>query len=128
MKFEVVGKREERTGMIIKKPVYLAECLIHLTDEEFDALKDMAPTKQWKMYPLGEITIGDRHRTEVSMEMFYSWAKKTKVFSYKIRTALPEERELQISEVMELASTAKQVLQARISALNTSDEDMAIEI
>ena len=88
----------------------------------------MASSKQWKLYPLGEIMIGNMPGKEVSMEMFYSWAKKTKTFSTNIRTPLPEERELQISQVQELASTAKQVLQARISALETSDDDMSIEI
>lgn len=128
MRFEVTDKREERSGMIIKKPVYLAQAAIHLTDEEFDALKSMASAKEWKMYPLGEIAITDNHRREVSMEMFFGWAKKTKVFDKGIRTALPEERELQISEMKELASTLKQVLEARLSALQTSDEDVAIEI
>lgn len=128
MRFEVTDKREERSGMIIKKPVYLARISIHLTDEEFDALKSMAGAKEWKMYPLGEIAIGEKHRREVSMDMFYTWAKKTKTFETSVRTTLPEERELQISEVKEVASTLKQVLEARLSALQTSDEDVAIEI
>lgn len=128
MRFEVTGKREERSGFIIKKPVYIARAEIHLTDDEFDALKSMASSKQWKLYPLGEINLTDKHRTEVSMDMFYTWAKKTKVFSKGIRTSLPEERELQITEVKELASTAKQVIEARLTALNSSDEDVAIEI
>ena len=128
MQFEVIDKREERSGLIIKKPVYLACTRIHLTDEEYDALQSMAGSKEWKMYPLGEMQITDKIRREVSMEMFYGWAKKTKTFEKGIRTALPEGRELQISEVQDIASTLKQVLEARLTALNASDEDVTIEI
>lgn len=128
MRFEVTDKREERTGLVFKKPVYLARTEIHLTDDEFDALKSMATSKEWKLYPLGEMTITDNHRREVPMEMFYSWAKRTKTFSKNIRTSLPEGREMQITEAKEVASTLKQVLEARLSALQTTDDDIAIEI
>ena len=128
MRFEVTNKKEERSGFIIKKPIYLARASIQLNDEEFEALEAMAKTKDWKMYPLGEVPIGDKHRREVTMEMFYSWAKKTKSFDLNIRTPLPEAREMSISEVKEVASTLKQVLEARLSALSTSDEDIAVEI
>lgn len=128
MRFEVTNKKEERSGFIIKKPIYLARASIQLNDEEFEALEAMTKTKDWKMYPLGEVPIGDKHRREVTMEMFYSWAKKTKSFDLNIRTPLPEAREMSISEVKEVASTLKQVLEARLSALSTSDEDIAVEI
>lgn len=128
MKLEVTGKREEKTGFVFKKPIYLARAEIHLTDEEFEALKSMVTSKQWKMYPLGEMTLTDKIRREVSMDMLYTWAKKTKTFSKGIRTPLPEEREMQIVEVREIASTLKQVLEARLSAMNSSDDDVAIEI
>lgn len=128
MRFEVTDKREERQGLIIKKPFYLARTSIILTDEEYDALASMVKSKDWKMYPLGEIQLTDKIRREVSMEMFFSWAKKTKSFDKSIRTPLPEARELEITELKDLASTLKQVLEARLSALNTSDEDVAVEI
>ena len=128
MRFEVTDKREEREGLIIKKPVYLARTRIHLTDTEYDALKSMVGSKEWKLYPLGEIQLTDKIRREVSMEMFFSWAKKTKTFEKAIRTPLPEDRELQISEVKDMASTLKQVLEARLTALEASDEDVEIEI
>lgn len=128
MQFEVTNKHEERTGLIVKKPIYLARVSIHLTDDEFDALQSMAKTPDWKLYPLGEITVGQKFRQEVTMEMFYSWAKKTKTFANNVRTTLPEDRELQIVEMQELASTLKQVLEARLSALQATDDDIAIEI
>ncbi|WP_420860326.1 hypothetical protein [Algirhabdus cladophorae] len=128
MRFEVTGKSEERVGFIFKKPIYCARTEIHLTDDEFEALKSMASTKQWRMYPLGEISIGEKIRREFPMEMAYSWAKKTKSISNNVRTALPEERELQISEMKELASNLKQVLEARLSSLEASDDDVAIEL
>lgn len=128
MQFEVTDKREEREGLLIKKPVYLAHIAIRLNDEEFDALSSMAKSKEWKMYPLGEIAWGDGHRRDVSMDMFYGWAKKTHAFEHRIRTNLPENRELQISELKDVASTLKQVLAARLSALSASDEDETIEI
>ncbi len=128
MRFEVTDKREERRGLVFKKPYYLARATIHLTDEEFEALNSMATSKEWKMYPLGDVPLGDKHRREVTMEMFFSWAKKTGTFEIGIGSALPEERELGITEVKGVATTLKQVLEARLSALSTSDEDVAVEI
>ena len=128
MQFEVTDKREEREGIIFKKPVYLARANIHLNDEEFDALQSMAKSKEWREYPIGEIQVTPKIRQTVTMSMCLAWAKKTKTFSKGIRTQLPEERELQVSEVREVAGNLKQVLQARLSALSASDEDVLEEI
>lgn len=128
MQFEVTDKKETREGLLIKKPVYLAHVAIRLNDEEFEALSSMAKSKEWKMYPLGEIALGDKHRRNVSMEMFFSWAKKSHAFEIGVRTPLPEDREMQISDLKEVASNLKQVLEARLTALNASDEDETIEI
>lgn len=128
MQFEVTDKREEREGLLIKKPVYLARAAVRLTDEEFEALESMAKSKEWAMYPLGEVAIGNRHRRNVSMEMFHNWARKTHSFELNIRSPLPDDREMQISELKDVASNLKQVLEARLTALNASDEDETIEI
>lgn len=128
MQFEVTDKREEREGIIFKKPVYLVQANIHLDDAEFEALKSMAKGKEWAEYPLGEIQITEKHRRPVTMKMCFQWAEKTKSFKKGIRTNLPEDRELQIVEVREIATTLKQVLEARLSALNASDEDILEEI
>lgn len=128
MRFEVTDKKEDRRGFIFKKPFYLARTSIISTDEEYDALASMAKTKDWKMYPLGEIQINEKIRKEITMEIFFSWAKKTKSFDKSIGSPLPEARELEISEMRNLASTLKQVLEARLSALSASDEDLAVEI
>lgn len=128
MQFEVTNKHEDREGLIFKKPVYLAQANIHLNDEEFEALQSMAKTKEWGEYPLGEIQVTPKHRQTVTMSMCLAWAKKTKTFSKNIRTPLPEDRELQVSEVREVAGNLKQVLEARLSAMNTSDEDVLEEI
>lgn len=128
MQFEVTDKREEREGLIFKKPVYLARANIHLNDEEFEALQSMAKAKEWREYPLGEIQVTPKIRQTVTMSMCLAWAKKTKTFSKGIRTQLPEERELQASEVREVAGNLKQVLEARLSALNASDEDVLEEL
>jgi len=128
MQFEVTDKCEEREGIIFKKPVYLARANIHLNDEEFDALQSMAKSKEWREYPIGEIQVTPKIRQTVTMSMCLAWAKKTKTFSKGIRTQLPEERELQVSEVREVAGNLKQVLQARLSALSASDEDVLEEI
>lgn len=128
MRFEVTGKREERTGFIFKKPIYLASTEIHLTDDEFQALKSMSKTKQWRMYPLGEVTVNDQIRQEFTMDVAFSRAKKTKIITKNIRTALPEERERQILEMKDVASNLKQVLEARLASLEASDDDFSIEI
>ncbi len=88
----------------------------------------MAKTKEWRFYELGKIQLTATISKQVSMEMFFNWAKKTKCFNKGIRTHLPEDRELQISEVRDVASTLKQVLEARFSALSVSDEDVLEEI
>ncbi|MEJ8563290.1 hypothetical protein QTO30_20105 [Yoonia sp. GPGPB17] len=128
MRFEVTEKREERVGFIFKKPSYAARTDIHLTDDEYDALQSMAVTKQWMHYPLGEISMTVKHRKEFTMEMASAWSKKTKSIKKNIRTELPEERELQISEMKDLATNLKQVLEARLSSLQSSDDDVAIEL
>lgn len=128
MQFEVTDKREEREGFILKKPVYLARARIHFNDDEFAALQSMAKSKEWQEYPLGEVQITAKHRTQVTMNMVFSWAKKTRIFDKGIRTNLPEDREVQIVEVREVATNLKQVLDARLSALNASDEDVLEEI
>jgi hypothetical protein len=128
MQFEVTNKHEQREGLIMKKTVYLGRANIHLNDEEFEALQSMAKSKEWAEYPLGDIQVTPKIRQTVTMSMCLAWAKKTKSFEKGIRTHLPEDRELQIAEVREVATNLKQVLEARVSALNASDEDILEEI
>ena len=128
MRFEVTDKREEKTGFLFKKPIYLARVALHLSEEEFEALKSMASQKDWQMYPLGEMNITKKHRREVTVEMAFSWAKKTRIFSKAIRTPLPEDRELQIDEFKEIGANLKQVIEARVNALSASDEDVVVEL
>lgn len=128
MQFEVTDKQEKREGLILKKSIYTARANIHLNDEEFEALQSMGKDKQWAEYPLGEVMITEKHRRPFTMSMAQSWSKKTKSISMGIRTPLPEDRELQISQVREVASNLKQVIEARLSALNTSDEDVMEEL
>ncbi len=128
MQFEVTGKREEREGFIIKKPVYLARANIHFNDEEYEVLQKMGKDKEWAEYPLGEWQMTPKHRRPFSMSMAQSWSKKTKSIEFGIRTGLPEEREMQIREARDIATNLKQVLEARMSALNASDEDVLEEI
>lgn len=128
MQFEVTNKVEKREGLIMKKPVYYARAKIHLDDEEHDILQNMGKDKQWSEYPLGEVMITEKHRRPFTMGMAQSWAKKTKTIELGIRTGLPEDREIQISEVREVATNLKQVIEARMSALNASDEDVLEEI
>ena len=124
MQFEVTNKQEKREGLILKKTAYVADANIHLTDEEFDVLQSMAKSKEWVEYELGVIQVTPKHRRPVTMGMCLAWAKKTKSFEKGIFTYLPEERELQIAEVREVATNLKQVLEARLSALSASDEDI----
>lgn len=128
MQFEVTGKREEREGFIIKKPVYLARANIHFNDEEYEVLQKMGKDKEWAEYPLGEWQMTPKHRRPFSMSMAQSWSKKTKSIEFGVRTGLPEEREMQIREARDIATNLKQVLAARLSALNASDEDVLEEI
>lgn len=128
MQFEVTNKQEKREGLIFKKTAYVADANIHLTDAEFDALQSMAKSKEWVEYELGEIQITPKHRRPVTMGMCFGWVKKTKSFNKGIYTHLPEERELQIAEIREIATNLKQVLEARLSALSASDEDVLEEL
>ena len=129
MKFEVLDKREEREGMIFKKSVYLAQTRIELSDEEFEALKSMAKTKEWKLYPVGDYPFTSSHSTAVNLDVFYSWAKKGGgVFKHGIRTATPEHRNLMIEERKDVAITVKDVIAARLDALESSDDDESIEL
>lgn len=128
MQFEVINRREEREGFIFKKPVYLAQTNIHLNDDEFEALQSMAKSKEWSAYPLGERQISPKFRQKFTLVACYGLAAKTKVAKMNIRASLPEERELQISEARDIATNLKQVLEARLSALNASDEDVLEEI
>ena len=128
MQFEVINKREEREGFIIKKAVYLARANIHLNDEEHEVLQQMGKDKESAEYPLGEWQLTPKHRRPFSMAMAQSWSKKNKSIGLGIRTKLPEEREMQIREARDIATNLKQVLEARLSALNTSDEDILEEI
>lgn len=128
MQFEVTDKREEREGLILKKTIYKATANIHFNDEEYETLKSMATSKEWRDYPLGEFQLGEKIRRPATMIFVFNDAKKTKTFRNPIRTALPEERELFISEIREIATNLKQVLAARLSALNASDEDVLEEI
>lgn len=128
MQFEVTNKCEEREGFIFKKPIYLARAKIHLNDEEYEVLQNMGKDKEWAEYPLGEFQITPKHRRPFSMSMAQSWSKKTKSIEMGIRTGLPEDREMQIGEARDIATNLKQVLEARFSALNASDEDVLEEL
>ena len=128
MQFEVTNKREEREGLIFKKPVYLARTHIHLSDEEHEVLQNMGKDREWAEYPLGEFQMTPKHRRPFSMSMAQSWSKKTKSIELGIRTGLPEDREMQIREARDIATNLKQVLAARLSALNSSDEDVLEEL
>lgn len=128
MQFEVTNKSEKREGFILKKSIYLATANVHLNEEEYEVLQNMGKDKEWAEYPLGEWQITPKHRRPFSMSMAQSWSKKTKTIRFGIRTGLPEEREMQIREARDIASNLKQVLEARLSALNASDEDILEEI
>lgn len=129
MKFEVFNKREEREGLVFKKPVYCATTRIELTDEEFEALASMAKSKEWKMYPVGNYPVNETRSVEMRLEVFYAWCKKEQgVLEMGVRTNTPEHRKLMIEEVKEVASTVKNVLTARLDAMQGSDDDESVEL
>ena len=129
MKFEVFNKREEREGMLRKKTVYCARTRIELTDEEFEALASMAKSKEWKLYPLGEYPLTTTQSIDAYLETFYSWTKKQKgVLEHGIRASTPEHRNLMISERKEIAITVKNVIAARLDAMQSTDDDESEEL
>lgn len=128
MKFEVTDRREEKKGLIFKKSAYVATTSIHLETDEFEALKALASEKEWKHFPLGTIRLNDKFTRDMTIDSFYLWAKKTGRFEKHITTSLPEEREAQIHEMQELAKAVKEIISTRMAALNTTDEDVSIEL
>lgn len=129
MKFEVLDKCEEREGLIIKKPVYLATTRIELTDEEFEALAAMATSKEWKLYPVGDWPYTDTTSRDIYLGVFYDWCKKEQgVIAHGVRAATPEHRDMMISDRKEVALTVKNVITARLNALQSSDEDESVEL
>lgn len=128
MKFEVFNRSEERTGLIFKKPVYIASAHIVFSEDELAALAEMAKGKDWRMAELGKITYSDKMSQMATVELVYAWAKKDGKFKRGIRTDSPEFREGQIDQVQTIAENLKPILDAHFAARNVSDEDVSIEI
>ena len=129
MKFEVTDKREQSEGLVFKKSVYYCNIRVELSDEEFETLAELAKEKDWQLYALGEWMLDSTRSIDVTISTFYGYVKKTKgVWETSGRAESPEMRELKISNIKELASKAKEIIEIRLSALNQSDEDVAEEL
>ena len=129
MKLEVLNKAEKREGLLIKKSVYTATTRIEMTDEEFEALESMAKSKEWKLYPVGTYPFTATQNIDAYLETIYAWSKKQRgVINHGLRTATPEHRNMVIEERKEVALTVKAVINARLDALQGSDDDETIEL
>ncbi len=129
MKFEVTDKREQSEGLVFKKKIYYCNIRVELNDEEFETLAELAKEKDWQLYELGEWMIDSTRSIDVTIDTFFNYVKKSKgVWETSGRSESPEMRELKISNVKELASKAKEIIEIRLSALNQSDEDIVEEL
>ena len=129
MKFEVTDKREQSEGLVFKKKIYYCNIRVELNDEEFETLSELAKEKDWQLYELGEWMIDSTRSIDVTIDTFFNYVKKSKgVWETSGRSESPEMRELKISNVKELASKAKEIIEIRLSALNQSDEDIVEEL
>ncbi len=129
MKFEVTDKREQSEGLVFKKKIYYCNIRVELSDEEFETLHNLTKDKNWRDYSIGELDTGGPRNINMTINIFYGSVQKSKgVWETSGRSESPEMRELRISNIKELASKAKEIIEIRLSALNQSDEDTVEEI
>jgi hypothetical protein len=129
MKFEVTDKRTEKEGLVFKKEVYKATLSVELTQEEQQALDELADSDEWVGADLGEVVVNQKVRFPTTLGHFRNHiAKGNGAWEQNIRAASADFRAFQIDEFKGMASRAKELIDARLQGLSVGDEDISVEL
>ena len=129
MKFEVTDKRTEKEGLIFKEEMYKATLYVELTQEEQQALDELADSDEWIEADLGQLVVNRKVRFPKTIGYFRNHiAEGNGVWEENIRADSADFRAYQIDEFKGMASRAKELIDARLNGLIVGDEDISVEL
>ena len=133
MRFEVTNRQENKVGLIRKTTEYTCDVNLDFTDEEMEALADLAKDKSVAGELIDNtVTLYDVKiptAFERTIEDIFKDAKKNGgVYNVKVRMANIEDREITCEELKGMAKTLKRRIEIRQSIKEIGSSDTSEEI
>jgi len=129
MKFEHTNKKEQREGLIFKKTIYYSKARIIAEPDEMAILSEMANSRDYKLYPIGEAEIIEgKSREWFFYELVGDMKKGGGTFERGIRSSSPEFREYNAGQYRDMALKLKEFTEVRQGALMAAEEDQSEEL